>query len=162
MTNRVAKTEIEIQAPIAVVWSIMIDLKRYREWNPFIVDVRHLPERLELGARFQLGVTWANGSQADSWETLTELTAPAVQGRSIQSAGLAYRYASWLAKVGLVQATREQRLTQADGLPTLYRTQEVFRGLLARYIALADVQDGFRRQALALKMRAEALAQDLL
>ena len=160
MNRWVAETEIEIQAPIAVVWSIMIDLERYRDWNPFIVEVRHLPERLELGARFQLWVRWSNGSLADSWETVTELAAPAVQDASRQSAGLSYRYSSWLAQVGLVQATREQRLTQAAGQPTLYRTQESFRGLLARFIALADVQDGFLRQALALKTRAEAMAQD--
>lgn len=160
MTPLIAQTEIEIQAPIAVVWSVMIDLQRYRDWNSFIIDVRHLPDRLELGVRFQLWVRWANGSQANAWETLTELAAPAPRDGSTRSAGLAYRYSSWLAQIGLVQATREQRLTQADGQPTLYRTHEVFRGLLAKYIALADVQDGFRRQALALKARAEALVQD--
>jgi hypothetical protein len=31
-------TTVEIDAPPARVWSVLVDLPAYREWNPFIVD----------------------------------------------------------------------------------------------------------------------------
>lgn len=31
-------TTVEIDAPSARVWSVLVDLPAYREWNPFIVD----------------------------------------------------------------------------------------------------------------------------
>lgn len=32
------QTRIDIQAPIATVWSVLTDLPRYQTWNPFIVS----------------------------------------------------------------------------------------------------------------------------
>jgi hypothetical protein len=34
------RTEIEIAAPPADVWRVLLDFRRYPEWNPFIVDFK--------------------------------------------------------------------------------------------------------------------------
>jgi hypothetical protein len=148
---------IDIDAPIVTVWSIMMDLKNYRDWNPFIFDVTAAPDLLVLGSRFQLQVRWANQTTARSWETVTHLAAPSTVNGDGLTAELAYRYSSWLARAGLVRATREQRLFQQKGQPTVYQTQETFTGILARFVSLPAVQDGFQRHALALKRRSELM-----
>lgn len=33
------RTEVEIEAEPAVVWTVLLDFRRYAEWNPFIVHV---------------------------------------------------------------------------------------------------------------------------
>jgi hypothetical protein len=37
--NIVTSVEVEIAAPASVVWEVLTDLPRYREWNPFTVQV---------------------------------------------------------------------------------------------------------------------------
>jgi uncharacterized protein YndB with AHSA1/START domain len=37
--NIVTSIEVEIDAPASVVWEVLTDLPRYREWNPFTVQV---------------------------------------------------------------------------------------------------------------------------
>lgn len=157
MTQRIAQTSITIQAPIERVWSIITELGRYREWNPFIYDVVNAPAVLSVGSRFLLRVRWADGSTADSWETTTHVASPTPSGHAQTSAMLAYRYSSWLARVGLVRATREQRLVQKVGeAKTHYSTRETFHGLVARFLPLANVEEGFQRHAQALKQHAES------
>ena len=156
--NPVVSASIDINAPIDIVWSVMLDLRRYHEWNPFIVDVENAPDSPHAGSRFCLKVRWANGKTVRSWETLSQLSPPATTDDTRYSALLAYGYSSWLARTGIVIATRNQFLTQEQGQPTNYRTEESFHGLLARFVPLQNVQDGFQRHALALKQRAEALA----
>jgi hypothetical protein len=37
--NIVTSNKVEIDAPASVVWEVLTDLPRYREWNPFTVRV---------------------------------------------------------------------------------------------------------------------------
>ena len=37
--NIVTSKEVDIAAPAMVVWEVLTDLSRYREWNPFTVKV---------------------------------------------------------------------------------------------------------------------------
>lgn len=37
--NIVTSVKVEINAPASVVWEVLTDLPRYREWNPFTVQV---------------------------------------------------------------------------------------------------------------------------
>jgi hypothetical protein len=52
MTRRIA-TEIDIDAPAAVVWRVLVDFPSYAEWNPFI---RRITGEARVGARLEVTV----------------------------------------------------------------------------------------------------------
>ncbi len=150
-----ARCEIEIHAPIETVWAVMIDLRRYGEWNPFIVEVRDAPEVVEVGSQFCLMVRWVDGSgRATAGETVVELVAPKPEGKGT-SARLTYDFTSWLRTLRLLRTRRTQWLEQVDREKVVYRSEEIFRGPLCRFIPLSRVQAGFDAHARALKARAE-------
>jgi hypothetical protein len=48
------ETSIEIDAPAALVWSVLLDFDAYLEWNPFVLGIRGLAipgERLRVSIR---------------------------------------------------------------------------------------------------------------
>jgi hypothetical protein len=151
----VAKFAIEIDAPVATVWQAMIELRRYREWNPFIVDVASDDAIARVGAKMRLDVRWARGGGTVSPEIVSRVEPPALVDGA-ERALLAYEYKGWPARLGLVLGTRLQTLSRVAGAPTRYETVEEFGGLLGKGVPLRKVQDGFERHARALKQRAEA------
>jgi hypothetical protein len=152
MAPPIAEVELEIDAPPARVWSIMLDLPAYAAWNPFIVHAAS-DGPLVVGRALRLRVRWHDGKTIRSDEVVTELLAP---DATAGPARLAYRFAGWLPTLGLVRATRVQQLESLPGARTRYRSREQFGGALARFVPLSRVQDGFVRHAAALKARAEA------
>lgn len=154
-----ASTRISIDAAPDAIWAVMLDLSRYHEWNPFIVQVDGAAAVLTAGSEFALHVRWPRGGGARSAERVTRLEPPTRTGESLKAA-FAYRFTGPLASFGLVRATRVQTLEQAaEGQAVLYRSEEVFDGLLHRFIPLSQIQAGFDAHAKALKARAEALRQ---
>lgn len=156
MTRPVAQAEIDIDAPIDLVWQVMLDLASYPLWNPFIVQVDTRPGPLRVGQPLLLHVRWSSGRRIVSPETLALLDPPAPVGAT-RHATLTYRYDGWPHALYLVRGARVQALEQAGG-PTRYRTREEFTGLLSGLLPLGEVQDGFLRHARALRLRAEQLA----
>jgi len=142
---------IEIDAPIDIVWSVMLDAASYGEWNPF-VERAETSDPPVVGAPIILHVRWANGRTTRSPERISEITPPA-DG----AACLAYVYEGLPSKLGLVRGTRFQRLTALDVGRTRYDTVEEFSGPLVRFAGPGRVADGFRRHAEGLKARAESL-----
>lgn len=67
LATMVVSDAVEIDAPDTVVWSILTDLKRYGEWNPFCVWAE---STLEMGAPVYMRlVNYANpGSLAPNCE----------------------------------------------------------------------------------------------
>src|SRR5207245_6493043 len=156
----VAESTIAIDAPIDVVWSVMTDVARYREWNPFIIAVE-----LRDGGALAVGsaLTLHVRAPGERWgvstiEVVTRLEAPPPATDGPRRAAMEYLFTGWLDRLALVRGSRLQALDQAPGMPTIYRTTEQFRGLLARAVPLARVQRGFDAHAAALKQRAEAHA----
>lgn len=158
-----ARAEIDIAAPIEVVWAVMLDLGAYAAWNPFIVEVEGAPARVEVGSRFRLHVKWAKGGKASSGEVVTRLVPPistsAGEAGGVREAELRYRFTGALDALNLVRAERVQALTELPGGQTRYFTEEVFTGLLTVFLPIGDVRDGFDRHARALKQRAESLSR---
>jgi hypothetical protein len=146
-----------IDAPLATVWSVMLDTASYGEWNPFVerVETEGPPA---VGVPLVLHVRWLNGSTARSPERITVLEPPATAPDGTTRATLAYVYEGLAARLGLIRGTRYQELTQHPGGPTEYHTVEEFSGLLVPLAGPARVAEGFARHASALKQRAEALA----
>jgi len=150
------RASIEIDAPLHLVWQVMLDTDSYADWNPFVerVETSSPPT---VGNPIVLHVRWANGGTVRSPERITAIEAPTTAD-GVTTARLSYVFEGWPAKLRLLGATRHQRLTQKPGGPTTYDTVEEFSGPLVRLAGPGRVADGFRRHAEGLKQRAEALA----
>jgi hypothetical protein len=147
---------VEIDAPLAVVWEVMLDTERYGEWNPFVVRAE-TPQPPAAGSPIVLHVRWASGGKARSPERITAIEPPSTDPATCETTALlSYEYEGLPARLGLVRGTRHQRLRQVPGGPTSYDTVELFRGPLVRLAGPARVADGFRRHAAALRTRAES------
>ena len=147
----------EIDAPLDLVWSVMVDTDRYPEWNPFVVRVE-CAGTPEVGTPIRLHVEFAGGKQVESPERITALEEP-YDDDGTRRAALAYVYEGWPAKLGLVRGTRWQRLSQSLGGATRYETVEEFSGPLVPLAGPERVEEGFRRHAEALRLRAEQLSR---
>ena len=115
-----------------------------------------------MGSEFTFHMKFANGSKASSTERVTEVVAPYVDANAggVSKAVWTYKNSGLLPKLGIVNGTRFHWLEQQEGSSaTLYRTEEAFTGLGVPLLPLAQVQDGFQRQTLALRDRAEAFAK---
>ena len=148
---------VEIDAPLDLVWQVMLDTEAYAEWNPFV-------ERAEtaippsVGNSIVLHVRWPNGRTTRSPERITAIDPPSTAA-GVTSARLSYVFEGWPATLRLLSATRHQRLTQRPGEPTTYDTVEEFSGPLVRLAGPGRVAEGFGRHAAALKRRAESSAR---
>lgn len=150
--------EIEIDAPLEVVWGVMTDTERYGEWNPF-VERAETAQPAQVGNPIVLHVVWANGKKTRSPERITALEGPVTDpATGTTTALMSYVYEGLPGKLGLVRGVRHQRLTQRPGGPTSYATVEEFSGPLVKLAGPGRVADGFRRHAEGLKQRAEHLA----
>jgi hypothetical protein len=151
------RASVEIDAPLDLVWSVMLDVDRYSEWNPFVVRAE-CPSPPAVGDPIRLHVRWADGRSATSPERISVVEPPDAAADGVRRAALAYVYEGLPAKLGLVRGTRWQRLSQPEGGPTTYDTVEEFSGPLVRFAGPGRVAEGFGRHAAALRQRAESLA----
>ena len=149
---------VEIDAPLDLVWQVMLDTEQYGEWNPF-VERAETAQPPKVGNPIVLHVRWASGGTARSPERITALEPPTAGPDGTTTAVMSYVYEGLPAKLGLVRGTRHQRLAQRPGGRTSYATVEEFRGPLVRLAGPDRVADGFRRHAEALRKRAESLAR---
>jgi hypothetical protein len=155
--HRRPAASISIDAPLELVWAVMLDTAAYGQWNPFVFRAE-CPSPPEVDDPIVLHVRWADGRTARSPERVTAVQPPTSDGGGVVSARLSYEYEGLPARLGLVRGTRHQRLRQEPGGPTAYDTVEEFSGPLVRFAGPARVAEGFRRHAEALKQRAEELA----
>ena len=146
-----------IDAPIDVVWDVMLDTEAYGEWNPFVERLES-PQPPVEGAPIMLHVRWANGKTARSPERIVTIQPPTQDSGGVATACLSYVYEGLPSKLGLVKGVRHQRLRQAPGGPTSYDTVEEFSGPMVRLAGPGRVAEGFARHARGLKQRAEELA----
>ena len=153
---KTAQAEALIEAPIAKVWEVMLDLPRYPEWNPFTVRI-DVPQGIKEGGPIDLHVRWASGRGLVSHEKIVRIAAPGSPGMGPGKASFEYNFGGPMAALNLVRSHRIQALEAVDGGRTRYRTTIRMTGLLSGLTPVASVQDGFDRQAAALKARCESL-----
>jgi hypothetical protein len=138
---------VEIDAPPAAVWSVMVDFARYPEWNPFTVKVE---TTLELGAPVVLHLP----DPANPGTTFTTL-----EQISVISPEQHLQYNTGDSIPG-VHAIRDQWLHDLGDGRSSYQTTDVFTGEFAQvaYDLQGEwVTNGFNATAHALKERAEKL-----
>jgi hypothetical protein len=142
---RSISSEIEIDAPIAVVWSVLRDFDSYPDWNPFTVSVK---TTLEPGSPVDMQVKLRPPKAMHQVEYVSAL----VEGERV----------CWGGHVGprwFINADRCQVLTDLGDGRTRYLTTDAFRGVgvwLMFLIVGRHVQRGFDDVASALKARAES------
>jgi|LNFM01.1.fsa_nt_gb hypothetical protein len=153
----VAATRQSIRAPIDVVWRVMTDLRAYREWNPFIVDIDTPPGEATVGQAMKLTIRWKSGLTVSSPEEISVLDAPAERSDGVRRATMEYVFRGLVDRLNIVRGRRVQTLEAESDGTTIYRTEERFTGLLAVAVPIEAVQDGFERHARALAARAESL-----
>jgi hypothetical protein len=146
-----------IDAPLEVVWAVMLDTAAYGAWNPFVVRA-DCPWPPSVGDPIVLHVRWANGRGARSPERISAIDPPNRGPDGATTALLSYVYEGLPSRLGLVRGVRHQRLRQEPGGPTSYDTVEEFSGPLVRFAGPDRVAEGFARHAAALKRRAESQA----
>lgn len=141
---RAISSEIEIDAPIELVWSILRDFDAYPEWNPFTVSVK---TTLQLGSLVDMQVKLRPPKEMHQVEYVSAV----VEGERM----------CWGGHVGprwFINADRCQVLTDLGDDRTRYVTTDVFRGISVGLMFLVvgrHVQRGFDDVARALKVRAE-------
>ena len=146
-----------IDAPLDVVWAVMLDTGAYGEWNPFVYAV-DCPSPATVGDPIKLHVRWADGKTTSSPERITAIEPPHDED-GVTTALLSYEYEGLPDRLGLVHSVRHQRLTQAPGGPTEYDTVQELTGPMVRFAGPARITDGFERHAAGLKQRSESLAR---
>ena len=148
------EAHVEIDAPIDVVWAVMLDTQAYGEWNSFVRRA-DCPSPPSVGDPIVLHVEFTpGGRRITSPERITAIEPPS--GDGTRTALLSYVFEGWPARLGLVRGVRHQRLTQEPGGPTRYDTVEEFSGPLVALAGPGRVQAGFERHAADLKRRAES------
>ncbi len=138
--------ETTIQAPVAAVWSVLIDFPRYPEWNPFTTRVETTGE---IGARVVMDVHL--GKRRLRMRERVRVHEP---GQRI----------GWGLFIGggrLLDCTRVQELTAIDESTTRYTCEEAFRGwLVPLFFGWTEqaMHEGFAATAAALERRVEERA----
>ena len=147
--------EVLIDAPLDLVWEVMLDTAAYGAWNPFVFRV-DTEGPADVGTKVVLHVRWANGRTTRSPERITHLEPP-LHEDGATTAQLSYAYEGLPDKLGLVHSIRHQWLFQEGDGPTRYRTEQELTGPMVRLAGPARITDGFERHAKGLKQRAESL-----
>ena len=136
----------DIKAPPEVVWSVITDFERYKEWNPFVVDC---DAKLEPGAPISMRVRLGPReiSQVETVSSVVEHKLYEYRMRPIKP---------------FLHSCR-QHLVKSDGIGgTTYRSHFELNGWLSGLTALSigkHLRYGFESMTDAVQQRAEVLAR---
>ncbi|MEO6029318.1 MAG: SRPBCC domain-containing protein [Candidatus Binatia bacterium] len=139
---------LEIAAPAATVWSVITDLDRYPEWNPFVIACR---STLEPGRPIDMRVRVFPGFAQPQRETIFEH----VPGRF-----LSYGVAPM--PLGMLASTRSHEVTALGADRTRYDSRFELRGWLAPVVKAllgGRLAGGFAAMSAGIKTRAEMLSR---
>lgn len=150
-------SEIIIHANIHSVWDVMVNPSEYPAWNPFIISIEGVSGLPIEGTEMKFTVKWKNGDTQRTREVVDQFTPPKQEGDNWEAVW-GYYFKSLLSRLGVVRARRLQTLTSVEEGITLYKTVEEFRGWGLKFLPTANIQDGFDRQAEALKAECERRA----
>lgn len=137
--------QLEIDAPVAVVWNVLTDFARYGEWNPFVPEARcelrpggALEMQVKLGSKPQFQREWVNAV----------------------TPGTSFSYSMKAVPLGTLRSLRVQTLAALGGNRTRYTSHFEIAGWLQPVVTGIfgkGMREGFEGMALGLKARAEAL-----
>ena len=134
------RTEVTIAAPPAEVWSVLTDGAAYRDWNPFIVDMKG---KTAVGERLENTMQPEGGSSM----TFRPTVLVADEGREFR----------WLGRLFLPRLFDGEHyfLLEETAEGTRLIHGETFRGVLLWAIDTDRFRADFERMNAALKARVE-------
>ena len=145
--NHELRTEITIDAPAEIVWDVLMDLERYSEWNPFII---------ESSGRAAVGERLTNRLHAPGGKTRTfRPTVTEVQNEQ------AFEWLGRFGIPGLFDGRHRFELRTTGSGQTTFTHSERFTGVLVPLMRSSlDTETAASLTAMneALKERAEARA----
>jgi hypothetical protein len=133
-------TEIEIAASPAQVWSVLADIARYREWNPYHVRV---DGDLVEGTHLNVEIRKPDGSVV---KIRPHVIAVVPERRLDWGGGIA----------GVFKGVHVFELHATGNGCTRLVQRETFAGLFVGFARLDDIEEGYGRMNRALKARVEA------
>ena len=142
-------SETTINAPTEAVWDILIDLERYTEWNPFIIESSGTPA---VGERLINRMRPPGGKAMTFKPTVTEVEP--------------HRTFEWLGRLGfprIFDGRHRFELRPNSSGGTVLTQSEEFHGVLVRAMRSSldtRTKAGFEAMNDALKARAEAAAAE--
>jgi len=141
--SRVLDTSIDIDAPPQRVWDVLLDLRAWQEWNPFIPFITGTPD---VGSRLRLKVVLPGRKPMEFKPEVFVVRAPEeiVWGGNF-----------------LQVVYRGDHAILLEPLPsggTRFRQRERFRGPMVLFMTnmIKDTEGGYHRMNRALKQRVEA------
>ncbi len=110
------KTEIEINAPLEKVWSVLTDFNNWKNWNPMVSDVSGVPS---LGSKLSVSMCGKDGKAAQKYQpTITIFASP--------------KLFSWRAKMGAEFLFTNDKIFELEKTSSGCRLvhKELFSGLM--------------------------------
>ncbi len=146
--NHELHTEVTIEAPPEVVWQVLVDLDRYRDWNPFVVEAAGT---VEVGERLTNRIQPPGGKAMTFKPEVTE-----VEPHSV------FEWLGRLVMPGVFDGRHRFELRPTSSGGAILTHSEYFRGVLVRFMRSSldtTTRAGFEAMNDALKTRAEAVAR---
>lgn len=140
--------EVAIEAPVELVWEILVDFENYHKWNTFCPSMK---SELKIGAAVEMMVDMGEG------------LSPVVEYMSRIEANVAIAWAMENKPEDPVHAERTQYLNKTSDTSCTYLSVDEFGGpgLVAMMAASAKaVETGFNTAAYGLKAYAEKLFKE--
>lgn len=147
MTHVITSVTVEIDAPAAFVWNVLVDYPSYPEWNPYTIAVE---TSLEIGDPIDLTLPNPDGSEG------TMLNREFIR---VVDPPHHLRYDTGEEYSGLL-GMRDQYVTELGPNRCSYHTTDTLSGELADQVMETNgawIKTGFDAVAHALKSRAELL-----
>jgi hypothetical protein len=144
---RELRREIEIDAPPAVVWEVLMEFDAYAKWNPFI---RSISGNAQRGEKLIVRIEPPDGRGM----TFKPTVLAAEPGREL-------RWIGHLLLPNVFDGEHTLRIEPLDGNRSRFIQEERFTGVLVGLVgkSLDKTEAGFEQMNVALKARAEARSQ---
>lgn len=135
------RTQIEIQAPVDIVWNILMDFHNYPKWNPFIRQISGEPQ---VGQQLKVEICPPHGNMMKFSPSVLEC-----------KKNHSFIWKGKLLIKGIFDGQHQFILQEQPDGNTLLIHEEYFSGILVRWIDLSKTEKGFQLMNNALKKIAE-------